>query len=250
MAVEEERGLEVSTKLVRFVFRKELAMGYRVAKAVPAQCNLERVLVLRQQYSLRILPLLEKGRRIINVDESWLNQTRHLRRTWVPSDAPSTFREKQVQPRISLILALDTDGRMWCALTQANTDADVMTLFLRYLERRLDRESPGWQESSYILLDNAAWHASEEMKQRLAKMKLPIIFSGPYSYTTAPCEAAFAALKFGDLNPERLPTGKKSLSHIADMVGKRLAAIPRSVAARYWHHAVEGHYSYLCYERL
>ena len=94
MAVEEERGLEVSTKLVRFVFRKELAMGYRVAKAVPAQCNLERVLVLRQQYSLRILPLLEKGRRIINVDESWLNQTRHLRRTWVPSDAPSTFREK------------------------------------------------------------------------------------------------------------------------------------------------------------
>ena len=48
LAVEANRGLEVSTKLVRFVFRKELAMGYRVAKAVPAQCNLERVLVLRQ----------------------------------------------------------------------------------------------------------------------------------------------------------------------------------------------------------
>ena len=48
MAVEEIRGLEVSTKLVRFVFRKELAMGYHVARAVLAQCNLERVLVLRQ----------------------------------------------------------------------------------------------------------------------------------------------------------------------------------------------------------
>ena len=205
---------------------------------------------MRQQYSLRILPLLEAGKRIINVDESWLNQTRHLRRTWVPSGAPSTFREKQVAPRVSLILVLDTDGRLWFSLTQVNTDADVMTLFLRYLARRLDRETPGWQETSYILLDNAAWHASDVMKQRLAKMRMPIIYSGPYAYTTAPAEAAFGAIKLGDLNPNRLPTGKKSLSHIADMVGKRLSKIPPSVAIRYWHHAVEGHFSYLYFEHM
>ena len=137
--------MEVNTELVRHMFRKELGMGYRLAKGVPIQSNLERALVLRQQYSLRLLPLLEKKTRIINIDESWLNQTRVLRRTWVPSDAPGTFREKQVIPRISLILALDTDGKMWCALTQANTDADVMTLFLQHLARRLDLESPGWQ---------------------------------------------------------------------------------------------------------
>lgn len=250
LAVEEQRGIEVSTKLVRRVFRKELQMGYRLAKGVPVQSNIERALVLRQQYSLRLLPLLEKKARVINVDESWLNQTRFLRRTWVPSDAPSTFREKQVSPRISLILALDTEGRIWWSLTQANTDADVMTMFLRHLERRLDQETPGWQETSYILLDNAAWHSSEEMKLRLAKMSLPIIYSGPYSYATAPCEAVFAALKFGDLNPDRLPTGKKSLSHIADMVGKRLKEIPRSLAARYWHKAVLEHFGYLAFERL
>ena len=50
--------------------RKDLRMGYRFAKEVPIQCNLERNLVLRQQYYLRILPLLESGKRIINVDES------------------------------------------------------------------------------------------------------------------------------------------------------------------------------------
>ena len=225
-------------------------MGYRNAKAVPIQSNLERSLVLRQQYSLKILPMLESGRRIINVDESWLNNTRHLRKTWVPSDAPSTFREKQVIPRVSLILALDTDGRIWFALTQVNTDADVMTLFLRYLARQFDQETPGWEETSHILLDNAAWHSSDEMKLRLSKMKLPIIYSGPYSYTTAPCESVFAAIKFGDLNPERLPTGKKSLGHIADMVRRRLSEIPRSVATRYWHHALEKHYGYLCFEKL
>ena len=40
-----------------------------------------------------------------------------------------------------------------------------------------------------------------EMKERLARMELPIIYSGPYSYSTAPIELVFAALKFGDLNP-------------------------------------------------
>ena len=88
------------------------------------------------------------------------------------------------------------------------------------------------------------------MKQRLAKMRLPVTFSGPYSYSTAPCESIFASLKFGDLNPERLPTGKKSLGHIADMVCRRLKQIPRSVAIRYWHHALEKHYGYLYFEKL
>ncbi len=40
-------------------------------------------------------------------------------------------------------------------------------------------------------------------------MNLPIIYTGPYSYAAAPVESVFAALKFGDLNPDRLPTGKK-----------------------------------------
>ena len=85
-----------------------------------------------------MLPLLESGRRLINVDESWLNQTRFIRKIWVPTDAAATISDKQVQPRISLLAALDTDGRIWFALTQANTDADVMATFLRVLVRQLD----------------------------------------------------------------------------------------------------------------
>lgn len=197
-----------------------------------------------------MLPLLKVGRRIINVDESWLNNTRFLRRLWTPTDAPATFSDKQVAPRISLLLALDTNGKMWFALTQANTDSDVMTTFLRYLARQLDLEDQGWEVDSLILLDNAKWHSNDVMKSRLARMELPVMYSAPYSYTTAPVESAFAALKLGELNPERLPTGKKSLSHVAEMVEQRLAAIPRSTAIRYWHHSVLGHYSYLCYERL
>ena len=78
------------------------------------------------------------------MDESWLNGTRFIRRIWVPTNAPGTFTDKQVNPRISLLTALDTEGKIWFSLTQANTDADVMVTFLRHLVRRLDLESPGW----------------------------------------------------------------------------------------------------------
>ena len=184
-------------------------MGYRLAKTVTIQANSERCLVLRQQYALKLLPLLESGRRIINVDESWLNQTRFVRKIWVPADGAATYTDKHVSPRISLLAALDTDGKIWFSLNHANTDADVMTTFLRALARQLDAESPGWQENTTILLDNASWHNSPVMKERLARMQLPITYSGPYSYSTAPIELVFGALKLGDLNPEKLPTGKK-----------------------------------------
>ena len=85
---------------------------------------------------------------------------------------------------------------------------------------------------------------------RLERMGLRVMFSAPYSWAAAPCELAFSALKLGELNPERLPTGKKSLSNVAQIVEQRLAAIPRSVAIKYWHHATLGHYGYLSYERL
>ena len=69
-------------------------MGYRMARTMTIQANSERCLVQRQQYALKILPLLESGRRVINVDESWLNQTRFVRKLWVPTDSAATYTDK------------------------------------------------------------------------------------------------------------------------------------------------------------
>ena len=71
--MQETSGLEANHSLVNKVLRKDMGLGFRLAKTVPIQVNLERSLVLRQQYALKMLPLLEANRRIINVDESWLN---------------------------------------------------------------------------------------------------------------------------------------------------------------------------------
>ena len=123
--------------------------------------------MLRQQFALRLLLMLEKAENIVNIDESWLNSQRFVRKIWVPSDAAGSVTDKQVHPRISLILAMHTDGSMWCALTQATTDSDVMTLFLKSLMRELDRKDPCWKENTIFLLDNASWHSSEIMMTRM-----------------------------------------------------------------------------------
>jgi len=76
--------------------------------------------------------------RIINIDETWLNETSFLRKMWCPSYSPATVALKSVSPRISMIAALDNEGGVYYSLTQANTDQNVMMVYLQYLIGKLD----------------------------------------------------------------------------------------------------------------
>ena len=82
-------------------------------------------------------------------------------------------------------------------------------LFLRHLTAELDKDSPGWQEDSIILLDNAPYHTGEEIKSYMLKMELPVMYTAPYSFSSSPIETLFAHLKLGELNPAHEPTGKR-----------------------------------------
>ena len=82
-------------------------------------------------------------------------------------------------------------------------------LFFRYLIKKLNNENLNWWNNTIILLDGARYHTSEDMREYLRKLEISVIFSGPYSYSAAPIERLFSALKDGDINPEKLPTGKR-----------------------------------------
>ena len=137
---------------------------------------------------------------MINIDETWANETSFIRKTWSEKDGKGNAHLNSVSPRISMITALDTDGHFWFTLSQANTDSNMITLFLHSLTRELDIESPGWQEDTIILWDNASYHRSEETKAVLKKLGLKIIFSGPYSFSAAPIELLFGGMKYGEIN--------------------------------------------------
>ena len=101
-----------------------------------------------------------------------------------------------------------------------------------------------------LLWDGAPSHTSSNTKAVIKKMGLPFIQSGPYSYSGAPIERLFSAVKLHELNPQRLPTGKRSLHFIRDMVVERLRQIPISQRAAYWHNSTLHHFRYVCLEKI
>ena len=165
-----KRDIKVSLKEVRQVLREALNLSWRTAKPIPIQCNSERCLVLRQQYAIKMLPLLRSGKVILNIDESWINTTSFIRKVWCPVDAPSTVTQRAVTPRLSLIAALDIEGRVYFSLTQDNTDQNVMLVFLRHLILTLDEERPNWRGDTIILLDGARYHTGEKIRDYIHKL--------------------------------------------------------------------------------
>ena len=128
---------------------------------------------------------------------------------WCPTKAPCTVTDRTISPRLALIAALDSDGRIYFSLNHSNTDSDVILLFLKELVSLLNQETPDWMTNSVILMDNAKYHVSEDTREGLRKLQIPLIYSGPYSYSSAPIELLFSGLKTGKLQEFDQPTGKQ-----------------------------------------
>jgi len=60
----------------------------------------------------------------------------------------------------------------------------------------------------------------------------------------------FSVLKFGELNPDRKATGKKSLHLVAEMIGAKLQQTPKSTYVRFWHRTTLNLFKYLYYEHI
>ena len=201
--------LKVSRPKIRAIMRRECGLKYRRNKRNPTHINSERCLVLRQHYATTMLEFLKSGHRVINVDETWLNETNFTRQMWCSTKTPAAVSSRPISPSLSMIAALDSEGRVYFTLSHAATDQDTFMLFMRHLVKQLDIETPGWEDDTIILIDNAPYHTGKNLRKYFLKMQIPVMYSAPYCYSSAPIETLFAHLKLGELNSERLPTGKK-----------------------------------------
>ena len=98
----------------------------------------------------KILELLEQGFNIINVDESWINELDFQRRKWHDRMESNSLPKKTVFPRLSLLAAIDTTGRVFMALTTINTTSEVVCLFIRKLVDALAQEYPNFREKTVL----------------------------------------------------------------------------------------------------
>ena len=76
-----------------------------------------------------LLDKLSEGVRIINVDETWINQADFRRRKWRRKGETNSVSVRIVQPRISMLTAIDTEGNLFYALSHGNTVVLTKQLF-------------------------------------------------------------------------------------------------------------------------
>ena len=68
----------------------------------------------------------------------------------------------QVNPRISILAAIDNYGAIYVSLSQANTSSAMMKLFLWELAKTLDAEDADWRKTTMIMHDGAPYFCSAD----------------------------------------------------------------------------------------
>ena len=64
------------------------------------------------------------------------------RMKWQMPGTTNSIPKLEVSPRITMILGLDTLGKIYVALAQANSNSEMMELFFRSLAFQLDQQRP------------------------------------------------------------------------------------------------------------
>ena len=133
-------------------------MSFKKIVPISVHGNSVRNLVLRQQFALHFLDLLESKKVIIDIDETWIGMTDFRRRKWRPAGTTNSVPQLALYPRITMVLGLASDGGAYVSLSQTNSNSQLMELFFHSLVRNLDAERPNWRKNMVLLLDNAPYH--------------------------------------------------------------------------------------------
>ena len=86
-----------------------------------------------------MLDIYSKGTHVINIDESWIPQTDFRRSCWGVKRDNNSMADKVMGHKVNMIVAVSSEGKVWLALTQCNTDENVMQLFLSRLSTCLTK---------------------------------------------------------------------------------------------------------------
>ena len=106
---------KVSKRQVAFILKNEFGLTYRKLKRIEIHANSAKHIVLRQQCGKLMIDLMSQGKRVINIDESWISEKDFRRKCWRQRYASNTVGTRAVTPRITFMVAIDTDGSVFFA---------------------------------------------------------------------------------------------------------------------------------------
>jgi transposase len=131
---------------------------------------------------------------LIYVDESGCDKRVGFRRSgWSPLGVtPVQVTRFHRDRRYQILPAYTQDGILFSQVFQGSTDG---TLFEDFIEQLLHYCNPFPQPRSVIIMDNAAFHHSEQIDQMCQDAGVKLMYLPPYSPDLNPIEEFFAELK-------------------------------------------------------
>ena len=108
--LKEEHHIEAKEWVIKGVMKKDLDMKYKKVKPISIHANSPKNLVCWQQFALKFVELLLQGKRILNIDETWLGMSDFRYMKWQPAESTNAVLKLQLAPRISIITGLDSRG--------------------------------------------------------------------------------------------------------------------------------------------
>ena len=134
-----EHNIVAKDWVVKDIMKKELGMSYKKIKPISKHANSEQNLVLWQQFALKLIELLSEGKTILNIDETWVGMSDFRRMKWQQAGSTNSVAKLQIQPRISMIVGIDSKGKAYLSLIQSNSNSKIMEIFFHKLVKVLDK---------------------------------------------------------------------------------------------------------------
>ena len=80
--MEVELGDKISIGVIKRVLKLNNCLKFKKTKRIPQHANSLRNQYMRQQFSIKMLKLMQEGKRLLAVDETWYGETNYTRQTW------------------------------------------------------------------------------------------------------------------------------------------------------------------------
>ena len=101
----------------------------------------------------------------------------------------------RLQDKLSIIAAIFSESRWVLRMSRYNTNSNVFIEFVDELRKFINSKDYYKDKTILLLIDNASYHKTKPVVEKLRWISRLIIFIPPYSPQFNPIELFFAALK-------------------------------------------------------
>ncbi|KEJ83017.1 hypothetical protein OXYTRIMIC_233 [Oxytricha trifallax] len=204
-------GLNVSKYHVIKYLRHDLGLSYHKVTQITPNHNTTISKLSRQLAAAEYIRAQYRGKIIINVDETIVQSTDNRNYTWASPGTTTLSTASRRMSKVSITAAACSNGQLFFTVNNGTTNSLTFINFLILLVKHLCKLDPWWYTKYLIIVDNAPYHKSSVTIDAIRKMRLPILFLGPYQFDLAPVEQVFRCIKQRDLNEARCPVSTKQI---------------------------------------